>query len=288
MKKSLAIILVMLLTMAISVCGFAEGVEKTGCREYTSFFDADELSRVLDDIKDDTFTVETNDKEQQNGQSGEESLPYKDYYVTKEDFIYRLVDGENLTDMISSEYSWVFPGKYTVSYANIREENKWHMTEYVEYTQEILDEGIVQKDTVDDNAVNAAIAGISAEVEDVICVSAAAYKTDFVCIVTSEKTYLVPFGKRPDFTGLTNGTVYSPEEASEILLQTTDEIVYENPNEGELLVGGFGIRLYRPKNNKVNLFIVFFPIAAAAAAAIVVFIIVRIKAKSNNARRYHG
>lgn len=277
MRKTFAIILAMLLTMTISVCGFAEDLEKTKCREYTSFFDADELTRVLDDVKDDTFTAETNGKEQQNGQSGEESLPYKVYYVTKEDFIYRLADGEKLTDMISSEYSWVFPGKYTVSYAGISEENKWHMDEYVEYTQEILDEGIVQKNTVDDNAVNAAIAGISAEVEDVICVTATAYRTDFVCIVTSKETYLVPFGKRPDFTGLTNGVVYSPEEVSEILLQNTDEIVYEAPNEDELLVGGFGIRLYRPKNNKVNLFIVIFPMVAAVAAAIPVVIVVQAK-----------
>lgn len=221
--------------------------------------------------------MQTNDKEQQNGQSGEESLPYKEYYVTKEDFIYRLADGEKLTDMISSEYWWVFPGKYTVAYANIREENKWHMTEYKEYTQEILDEGIVQKDTVDDNAVNAAIAGISAEVEDVICVTAAAYRTNFVCVVTSEKTYLVPFGARPDFTELTNGTVYSPEEASEILLQTTDEIVYEDPNNGELEIGGFGVKLYRPKKHTINILVLIFPAAAAAAAAMIVLIAARVK-----------
>lgn len=37
MKKSLAIILVMLLTMAISVCGFAEGVEKPGAESTQAF-----------------------------------------------------------------------------------------------------------------------------------------------------------------------------------------------------------------------------------------------------------
>ncbi|MDE6728987.1 MAG: hypothetical protein K2J80_13790 [Oscillospiraceae bacterium] len=281
MKKILILVLALILTAAVSVCGFAEGVEKTECRDFSSFFDADELSRVLSDVSGDTFTTETNAKEQQNGQSGEENVPYKRYNVTKDDFIYRLADGEKLADMISSEYSWIFPGQYTVAQADMREESKWHMTGYKEYTQEILDEGVVQKDTVDDNAVNAAIAKItsenSVEVEDVICVNTFAYRTDFVCVVTSDKTYLVPFGARPDFTGLENGAVYTPGEASEILLQTTDTIVDYDPNNGELEIGGFGVKLYRPKKHTINVLVLIFPAVAAVVTAIIVIFVVRFK-----------
>lgn len=289
MKKTLTLILALVLTAAFSVCGFAEGIEKTGCRDFASFFDADELSRVLSDTGNDTFM------NQMEAAGSEETMPYKRYDVTKPDFIYRLADGEKLADMISSEYRWMVPGHNSLAMVVLTEENKWHTIGYGKYMQEILDEGIVQKDIVDDEAVNSAIEDIvsksSASIEDIICVSSVEYFTDFVCVITADKTYLIPFGGRPDFTGLTNGTAYSPDEATDILLQTVDVIVDEEDNhdENEMQVGGIGVRVHRAKNNTnnpVNLFVLIFP-AAVVAAAIVVFIIVRIKAKSNNARLYH-
>lgn len=281
MKKIFTFLFAMALTAAISVCGFAEDVQNTKCREYPSFFDADELSQVLSDIRDDTFTKAVEETERQNGQNSEVTAPYKRYYVTKDDFVYRLAVGEKITDMISSEYSWIIPGQNTIAQVDMNEEKEWHMTEYGEYSQEILNEGIVQKDIVDDNAVDSAIGKIlnetSAKIENVICIGQTAYFTDFVCVVTSEKTYLIPFGARPDFTGLANGTLYTPKEAAKILLQTTDQIVDADYKEEGFQVGGFGIKFRETKKSLVNFFIVFFPVAAAVAAAIIVVIVVLTK-----------
>lgn len=281
MKKTFTFILTLFLTTAITICGFAEDVQKTECRDFPSFFDADELSRVLSDIRDDTFTKAVEETEQQNGQNSEVTAPYKRYNVTKDDFVYRLAAGEKITDMISSEYSWIIPGKNTVAQVDMDEKREWHMSEYATYEQEILDEGIVQKDIVDDNAVNTAIGKIlnetSAGIEDVICIGQTAYFTDFVCVVTSDKTYLIPFGARPDFTGLANGTLYSPEAAAKILLQTTDQIVDADYKEEGFQVGGFRVKLRESKNSSLNLFIVIFPMVAAVAAAIPVVIVVQAK-----------
>lgn len=280
MKNIFTIILALILTASLSICGFADETPKTGCRDYTSFFDVDELSRVLSDTANDTFM---NQMETANsGADSEVTLPYKRFSVTKPDFIYRLADGEKLGDMLSSDYRWVVPGHNSAAEIVLTEENKWHTIGYSTYSQEILDQG-VEKDIVVDSALNAAFAKLSADpandIEDVICVCSSEYASDFVCVVTRDQTYLVPFGARPDFTGLTNGAVYTPDEAAKILLQNTDEIVYEAPNEKEIQFGGFGVKLYRPKtDNKINVLILIIPIVVIAAVA-VVFIVVRIKNK---------
>lgn len=277
MKKTFAFILALILSASLSIRSFAEEVSKTGCRDFTSFFDADELTRVLNDTANDTFMC------QMAEDKSERTLPYKRYDVTNPDFIYRLADGEKLADMISSEYRWIVPGKNSVADVVMTEENKWHTIGYATYIQESLDDGSVQKDIVDDNAVNSAIEKLSGgsadEIEDVICVHSTEYFTDFVCVVMSDKTHLIPFGSRPDFTGLANGTVYSPNEATEILLQTVDVIVDDDYDDDVTELGGLGVKLRRPKNNiKINLLILIFP-AAAAAVATVVYIVVRFKAK---------
>lgn len=62
--------------------------------------------------------------------------------------------------------------------------------------------------------------------------------TTFIYIRSGEQEFLIPYGPRPDFTGLENGRLYPMEEAADILEATSPQRVYSSDDEA--IYGGGG------------------------------------------------
>ena len=62
--------------------------------------------------------------------------------------------------------------------------------------------------------------------------------TTFIYIRSGEQEFLIPYGPRPDFTGLENGKLYPMEDAADILEATSPQQVYSSDDEA--IYGGGG------------------------------------------------
>ena len=62
--------------------------------------------------------------------------------------------------------------------------------------------------------------------------------TTFIYIRSGEQEFLIPYGPRPDFTGLENGKLYPIEDAADILEATSPQQVYSSDDES--IYGGGG------------------------------------------------
>ena len=62
--------------------------------------------------------------------------------------------------------------------------------------------------------------------------------TTFMYIRSGEQEFLIPYGPRPDFTGLENGKLYPIEDAADILEATSPQQVYSSDDES--IYGGGG------------------------------------------------
>lgn len=248
MKRIISTFLAAALTVIFSICGYAAEPNGFDCKSYSDFFDANEYAEVIEDISGDYLMTEVNALENRslmtyNAENGAEVTAYKVYDITSVNFIDELSKGTKISGLLPEKYSWLIPGQNTLVNVIFNEENKWETAWFRDETQKIPN-SIVQNDVVQFDVVNSAVENLrlnsSSEVTNVVCVDLVAFRTYFVCVEFTDKTYLIPFGSRPDFTGLENGALYSPDEVEALLKQNMSEHFDQTNNTGEMLYGGFG------------------------------------------------
>lgn len=257
MKKIISIFLAAALTAAVSVRGYADDMSEFDCKSYSGLFDADEFSEVVKQTSGDYYINEIKSIEPQpltaNGVSdGSEPDAYKIYYITSADFFGKLSEGAKVLELLPESYSWIIPGESTVAKVIADEEKGWRTVGYKTISHRDPDD-VVKSDVVKFDEVNSAVERIRlndpSEITDVVCVNYVGVFTNFVCITLADKTYLIPFGSRPDFTGLENGALYTPDEAETILKQNMPDVFVEaDPNADplEMRYGGGGIEMWDP------------------------------------------
>lgn len=257
MKKIILILFTAALALSVSVCGYADDVSKFDCKNYSGFFDADEFVEVNKQISGDYFINEIKSLEPRSAakysvNSTSEPLAYKVYDITSIDFLDKLSEGAKVSDLLPESYSWIIPGESTVAKVIADEEKGWTTVGYKIISHRDPDD-VVKSNVVKFDVVNSAVERIRlkdrSEITDVVCVQFVGAFTYFVCITLTDKTYLIPFGSRPDFTGLENGALYLPNEAEDILKKYMPEIFEEvdlNADPLEMRIGGAGFEMWNP------------------------------------------
>ena len=99
--------------------------------------------------------------------------------------------------------------------------------------------------------------------------------TTFIYILSDGQEFLIPYGLRPDLTGLENGTLYSVQEAADILEVTSPQQVYGADSEAPY--GGAGASTENPVSAGNNAFLVGGGIALAALIVVILFLLYRRK-----------
>lgn len=136
-------------------------------------------------------------------------------YMEDRDFYRAAADG-GIIEWAPEEYVWVIStkgGGETVF--SLTDGGTWEMSSY----RGPISSGRTG-DTVNMDIVSQAVIDLSGGTEsiaDVPAVCVSAFHTNFVCFVSGGEEYFVPFGSRPDLTGLVNGQVYTAQKLVEAL-----------------------------------------------------------------------
>lgn len=152
---------------------------------------------------------------------------YKLYLLKDYELLKGLMEGQKVVDLISDKYVWI---AVTQQRNIIRIAHKMNEWEVLGYSIPLSDSAITEM--IDIKSANTMLKKAfddSKDIVNVLCFEAPMYHTNFVYIQGIEKDYLIPFGSRPDLTGLHNGELYTPYEVARIL-QKSFEGVYESEN----------------------------------------------------------
>lgn len=88
----------------------------------------------------------------------------------------------------------------------------------------------------DEKLVGNLLATFPSKVTDIAVYTIPAIKTDFVCFVSNDARYAIPFSSRPDFLKLNNGEIYKYDEfiscAKALLNEMQDDSVYADNRGG--------------------------------------------------------
>lgn len=156
---------------------------------------------------------------------------YKLYSLTSSDFISEVQMGKTLGELISSEYVWIVPTTDNQKIRVIQKNKEWTISGYSAPSSVVAITDIVDLSVIDNDQKNNLFGEMN--VERVQCFEAPLYHTNFIYYLTNQGEFLIPYGSRPDLTGLENGCIYSVHQVCEIL--KTDDIDSNNSN-----VFGFG------------------------------------------------
>ena len=246
--------IVSVFVIIISMCmTFPVYAADTAYTENENFYNEEEFEDVAAAVYGDEMLLQqgiTGGTEQYSANATEEgdlTGAYKLHYTEASDFYPALSTG-GIMNIIEDEYVWKVPfsGGYIAEVVPT-ENNEWSVSGFREPLTgpEFSD---VSDDTIDMNIVENRIKEIdpSLDINNVYakCIMVGEYHTNFVCIENAGEEYIIPFGTRPDLTGLENGKVYTPLELKTALDEsftpydgeyTTEEIHQMNS------IGGGGI-----------------------------------------------
>ena len=231
MKKIIAAFLSAVLSMPLMAYCYAETAPETDCRDYVGIFDSDEFAEVISDTNGDYFMQEADALPTGNARAKSEIKAYKLYNAAADDFLKDLCSGEDIHELISSDYTWMIPGSGTVAQVNLNDDGKWETKGYGKASSpDDVFNDVIHYDEVN-SEINAFLADNDEELKDMICVHVPRYFANFVCVMFSSGTYLIPYAARPDFTGLTNGKLYPVDEVRDTLLITMGDPADEPGDE---------------------------------------------------------
>ncbi|MDE7361303.1 MAG: hypothetical protein K2N38_05165 [Oscillospiraceae bacterium] len=273
MKKIMAVVLSAALSMSLTVHGFADDLSETDCRSFTNVFDNGEFDEVMGDVKGDYFANEAGALSAYSARDNSDSRAYKLYRIISANFVKELFEGTDISELISTDYSWMLPTPNSVTKVIRNDEGKWEAIGYGEISPEYTGDTILYDKA--NSAITEFLADSTEEIRDVICIDATAlYFTNFVCVtLSSGGVYLIPFGMRPDFTGLTDGKMYSVDEVYTILSDTMGvSFGTVTDNNAGVQYGGAGIAS-EPPEQTVPLPVIIIPAAliAVGIAAVVIW-----------------
>ena len=181
------------------------------CRSFENFYSSEELFQIMKDLKSKSAP----------GTSDFSLLSEYKEYSFSHDFLDKLVRGSSISDLISGkEHLWIFPSRYGTRTIALKD-GKWNSISGGSYADVTLGsneihDGIVRADQIDE-AIKTIKQADPSDITDLVCVNLIDYLGNYVCITTENTAYLIPFSKRPDFTGLENGKLYDLAEAYQTL-----------------------------------------------------------------------
>jgi hypothetical protein len=164
---------------------------------------------------------------------------YKLYGFKEADIIALYRETGSIEEMVSDYYSWEFPTQNDAVVTMVYSGGKWEFS-HLRSPDKSDPDPALRADVIKEKAVYGLIKAdrrLFDDVKDFKYVSSGMYFTTFAYIKSRDKEYLIPYGTRPDLTGLVNGRVYMPDEAINILTKTFN---YENNHDGRLNGGGSG------------------------------------------------
>lgn len=232
------VIMASLLCLSLIVSASAMGID---VMSYSDFFDCVEFREIQDTVLNSRILNDNgvlSDVQTISGDGGQLSCSYKVFSLKQMDLVAELQAGTELADLISDDYVWVVstPSNATIRVAEV--DGEWDVLGYSIPVSENTVTDLIQMDSL-----NTEIAILSTDqntVASLLCFEAPMYHTNFVYMETENGEFLIPYGSRPDLTGLENGALYTPQEVSNILTHSFDGVYSENENAGAGSLGSDG------------------------------------------------
>ena len=231
MNKKTISILIFLSTLTLVVnCSiitiFADNYDDTS--EIKNIYDSTEIGEVFQTIENDalinnsTATYENSEQKINN----EELSPYKIYSISPQEFSDINIDYVVKNKIKSDDYKWIVPDNNKRVIKVGKKQGKWEVLGYSTFENntegaEILLSKSVNNilTTTHESVLTNSVDGIKNNnlSETYICFEIPQYHTYFVGLFSDNESYVIPYGSRPDLTGLENGKKYSIENANKIL-----------------------------------------------------------------------
>lgn len=152
--------------------------------------------------------------------------PYKLFSISAADLSELSENPDKINEIVSGEYKWLVSDELGQVKKIGKINDEWQVLGYSTSENETEQAAVTQSRFVK-NILNAnetaAVPGNSADssavnvTETYICFEVVQYHTSFIGCFSDNESYVMPFGNRPDLTGLENGKKYSIKEASEAL-----------------------------------------------------------------------
>lgn len=201
---------------------FADSVYNGSETKY--LYDADEIKEVLKTIEGDNALKASSDTEASSklNINEQDASPYKLYTVSPDDFAHLSDEKDKVSKVTDGKYKWVIPDGERVIKVGL-DGDKWKMLGYSTSSDNQEQAEIVQSQSVKailsekQNSVESKVVSENDLTTEYVCFEVPQYHTYFVGAFSKNNYYVIPFGNRPDLTGLENGKQYSIEKANEIL-----------------------------------------------------------------------
>ena len=151
---------------------------------------------------------------------------YKKYMIQHDIFDYYNETGD-FRGVISDQYYWIVPlsdeGIY-ISFSRNENDNSWQWSGTGNNLKYPIDDINSPKESVD-FSMKGIVKRLKDEfkkkdIDNIYFLGDSAYWCDFVYLSVEGVEYLIPYSRRPDFTGLKNGQLYTAREAIKILQES--------------------------------------------------------------------
>lgn len=228
-RRFISWLFILVLTVSLAIPAFASEEGKIDERIY----DEDEFAAVL--LAIDQAGLLPDGKDSQTGLNRESPLNgYKLFSLNAPNFLESIGSSQSISDMVADDYVWVVDAQgKTIKVDNT--DKSWSVIGYSEAKEGVVSVQRVS-DYIDLTAVNSMLSSKSSDggqsAVAVLCFDAPMYHTSFVLCEIDNSEYLIPYGSRPDLTGLENGKLYTRKEVNQILSQTFGNGYSPNDNAG--------------------------------------------------------
>lgn len=197
-------------------------------------FDIGEYKEVVKAVADAELLSETQANRITTSDAIAEDAGYKLFSLLSPDFLNSLRTEASIASLLSEEYVWVVSAQNKIVKVNDKD-GKWSVIGYTE-SGSTLSSASVSSGMVNLSSVNTLLSARANDGEDVngvvACFDAPMYHTSFVLCDVDDAEYLIPYGTRPDLTGLENGTYYSRQQVLDILSENFGVSYSGNSNAG--------------------------------------------------------
>lgn len=233
--KKISIIIVLCFVFFNCICLTVFSQSDTEYSEFESLFNSQEYELIDDVINDSNlFGGEIpNNAATYSINETTDNTAYKLYSFSADDLIDAYNNGNSISNYLPENYDWIV--EKSGSFVKVVLKNgEWQAVGYTTYPQDSN-----QTDVIDTADFEQKLSTLQSEnndkTVDVAFFKIAQIYTSFAYISAGEKEYLIPYGSRPDFTGLENGKLYTVAEVAEKVIAASAE----NDIDTEMNVGGF-------------------------------------------------
>ncbi len=246
------VIMIVLSIFCLSCSGISVFAnDDTDYRELESLFNGEECD-LINDIIDNSSLFEGGIAANTNTYSinnSSDNTVYKQYSLYADELITADANGEKLSNYLSDTYCWIVE-KSGCFVKVVFKDGQWEAIGYATYTQDS------DTDIIDTSEFEQKLSILQSKNEgvdiDTAFFNIAAYKTSFAYISAGENEYLIPYGSRPDFTGMENGKVYTVAQIASKLTALSEG----NDVNSDMNAGGFASASDADSNNNIKYVIV--------------------------------